>query len=795
VGILAVKKDYMVIKFYWGKMITGIFVILVSLIISATTSVAHDGSKEKQSATISLDLTEEQRIWIESHRTVKVVHYFHQPPFTIDTDHSHTGYLYELLFEVLNIAGMQPELIEGFSTYDSMIKALQNGEVDILTNLNSTRRLADSIERTVPVVKTPFAVIAKIHVPEITLTSDLFDKKVAVVKGFAQDRHLDKFPRINKVHVKNNQEGFEAVRMGRAEYFLNNMANSSYVLKKTFATDLHIAGTLSYTDFPPLTLSFGVHGKDSPLPAIIHKALAAMPVSTLSQLQESWLLDEPTTKDTVGISLTPAEQTFLKEHPVINIGGPKAFPPFQFLSEGNEFQGMATDYIQIIAKTAGFKVRINKNLPWPDVLNKMKNKDLDLLTCAAISSEREKFMKFSTPYLSFPLVIISRDDASFISGLEDLRNKKVAFIKKVTTYEWIKRDNINVTPVFVDSPLDALNAISHGRADATIQNLASAVYLMKKNNIVNLKVAAPTNYSNYKLAFAVRDDWPELVSILNKGLLAIEQSTHDTIRNKWISSQYEYGISKTVIIKWISIIIGFAGLIVFFIMLWNRRLAIEIAERKQAEKDLSQSLQDKDMLMSEIHHRVKNNFAVIQSLLTLQLREITDEKSKEYFDDAQNRIRSMTMIHEMLQDSDDLRHMNTKRYIETLITMLSSNYKTSEQAIKLQYNIEDISLDVDTMIPLGLIINELVSNALKYAFPNNTEGELSVSLKDTGQNNYELIISDTGIGLAKDLDIKNVKSLGLRIVDSLIVQIEGTLEVLNNDGAEFRISFIQKTLA
>lgn len=863
-----------------------------------------------------LDLTEEERIWIESNPTVKVVHYFHQPPFTIDTDHSHTGYLYELLFEVLRQTGLRAKFVEGYSSYDSMIEALENGKVDILTNLNSTRRLEDSIDRTVPVVKSPYVVVSKIRVPEITHTSDLFGKKVAVVKGFAQDAHLSKFPQILKVHVKNNKEGFEAVRMDKAEYFLNNMANSNYVLQKSFATDLRIAGTLSYEDFPPLTLSFGVHGKDSPLPGIIHKALAAIPISTLSQLRESWLANEINTKKTMQINLTPKEQAFIKEHPVILIGGPRAFPPFQFMGKDNEFQGMAIDYIKLIAKKAGFEVKAVKNLPWPKLLYKMENKELDLITSVSITPERQKIMRFSTPYLSFPLVIISRENTSFISGLEDLRNKKVAFINKSALYEYMKRESIEMAPVFADTPLEALNMVSLGKAEATIRNLAASVYLMKKHNLVNLKIAAPTNYGNQNLAFGVREDWPELVSILNKAIKTIDHETHDNIQNKWISVKYEYGMNRSDVIKWILIVLGVASVIVIATIFWNRSLATEIeerkkvaailreseeryrtlftneiyaiiifeietrrfidvneaflkmygytreealgltsedvsaevestkeaikksavdgtvfiplrrhkkkdgtvffvelsagpftwkgknlmysilhdiTERKETDEALKQSLDDKDILIKEIHHRVKNNLAVIQSLLSLQTHEIKDEDAKVKFRESQNRIKSMSMIHERLYSTDDLTSINVSEYVESLATQLFENYKLTKSRVDLIFNVSDVKLDINTIIPCGLIINELISNACKYAFPDDIEGKLEIEFSEGHDNEYILVVKDNGIGIPKDFDIFNTTSLGMQIVTSLMTQINGKLEVIRNGGTEFRITFKEKS--
>jgi len=230
------------------------------------------------------------------------------------------------------------------------------------------------------------------------------------------------------------------------------------------------------------------------------------------------------------LQLSPEEQAWLKENKTIRISGPQDFPPFQYLDTDGTFKGMASDYIFNIANKVGLKIEVVKNHSWPEILKKIKNKDIDILTCAAISPEREKYLTFAKPHFSFPLVIVSRKDAPFISGLESLHKKIIAIKPKMSTYEWLKRDQIDFQAYSVNTPLEELQAVSIGKADVAIQNLASATYLIEKNGLANLKIAAPTSYGYYSLAVAVRKDWPELVSIINKGLAVISQEQHNEIR-------------------------------------------------------------------------------------------------------------------------------------------------------------------------------------------------------------------------------------------------------------------------
>ena len=289
------------------------------------------------------------------------------------------------------------------------------------------------------------------------------------------------------------------------------------------------------------------------------------------------------------IPLTSEEEAWLSEHKILRVAGPKAFPPFYYYEKDGAVKGIAYDYIRFIMEQLGVEMEIQRNLPWPDVLRKTRKKEIDVISCAAKSAEREAYLSFSNPYLTFPFVIISRRDGPFISGIDDLHGIKVSLIKKVSTYEWLKRDKIDVIPHFVNTPLEGLKAVSVGLADAYIGNLAAVSYMIEKNGLANLKIAAPTTYGSYNLYFAVRKDWPQLVSMINKALAAMTPEEHAVIRNRLLPVRYEYGIRKADLLKWILGITGIAALILIVILFWNRTLSREIRERKQAEEALRES--------------------------------------------------------------------------------------------------------------------------------------------------------------------------------------------------------------
>ncbi|OPX57866.1 MAG: sensory histidine kinase AtoS [Methanobacterium sp. PtaB.Bin024] len=217
-------------------------------------------------------------------------------------------------------------------------------------------------------------------------------------------------------------------------------------------------------------------------------------------------------------------------------------------------------------------------------------------------------------------------------------------------------------------------------------------------------------------------------------------------------------------------------------------------ERKKSEKLLEQSLKEKEMLLKEIHHRVKNNLMIISSLLNLQSRYLKDEESREIFKESQNRAKSMALIHQRLYESTDLKNIGFKEYITTLANELYRNYVKDPSRVSLELEIEDVNIDINNAIPLGLILNELITNAMKYAFPDDEKGIINVSFCKKGDK-YILKVADNGKGFPKDLDYKKSDSLGLQLVTNLSYQINGEIELDRTEGTAFILTFTETTIS
>jgi len=213
-------------------------------------------------------------------------------------------------------------------------------------------------------------------------------------------------------------------------------------------------------------------------------------------------------------------------------------------------------------------------------------------------------------------------------------------------------------------------------------------------------------------------------------------------------------------------------------------------ERKKIEERIKSSLQEKEVLLREIHHRVKNNLQIISSLLNLQAGKIEDENAKEKYIESIGRIKSMAIIHELLYRSRNLSTIKIEQYVKELVSYISQTYNIKNVVkVDLKFDINKESININKAIPCGIIINELLSNAFKYAFPTNKKGTIQIEFVATGKRHYKLKVSDNGVGISKKVNLENPETLGLQLIYSLVEQLDGKIKVDTKKGASFTIVF------
>ncbi|MFZ6773444.1 sensor histidine kinase [Undibacterium sp. SXout7W] len=216
---------------------------------------------------------------------------------------------------------------------------------------------------------------------------------------------------------------------------------------------------------------------------------------------------------------------------------------------------------------------------------------------------------------------------------------------------------------------------------------------------------------------------------------------------------------------------------------------VDISDRKQKEEKIQSALKEKDLLLGEIHHRVKNNLQIVQSLLNLQAGQMNDEAVRGMLMDSQNRIQSMALIHQTLYQSNDFASVNFSSFLEALVPTIVTSFGIDTGNLQLHLDASDVHLPINSAIPCGLLINELITNSLKHAFPARQTGDISVTLSYAENDRVQLIVSDTGVGIPDTLDFDQIDTLGLRLVHLLSQQMNGSLQIQRRHPTQFLVDF------
>ncbi len=292
--------------------------------------------------------------------------------------------------------------------------------------------------------------------------------------------------------------------------------------------------------------------------------------------------------------LNEAEKKWLSEHPTIKVGVGVAFPPFMWVEKQDGqpvFKGMVSDYLDLMSLQLGIQMQIVYDIPFNEALARGKRGEIDFFPCLSKTPERSEYLSFTEPYLSYPVVILTREDAPLIGGIKDLSGKKFAVVKHLFVYSKLENEypDLDLDFVFTKTVDENLEAISEGQADACIINLAAASYYIHKKGLTNLKIAAPVNFKGVYLRMAMGKEMTVFQDIVKKTLASISQEKKDQISQRWIQVQFEPGIDIKKIRNWALVIGSMITLLFFVFFRWNQRLKKEINERLIVESSLKES--------------------------------------------------------------------------------------------------------------------------------------------------------------------------------------------------------------
>lgn len=533
------------------------------------------------------------------------------------------------------------------------------------------------------------------------------------------------------------------------------------------------------------------------------------------------------------ITFTEEEKAFITAHPEIHLGVDPQFIPYEFFDTDGMYKGIAADYIQLLSERTGIKFTVEKGLTWNEAYEKAVIKELDVLPCVSKTEEREKHFIYSSPYYSFQRVIFINENNPNIMAFDDLKNRKVAVQQNSSHHGYLKNKS-GIELSLYRTVEEAIHAVSVGTEEAFVGNLATTTYLMKSEGITNLQYIIIDAEEKQYLYFAVRNDWPVLVNILNKALASITKEDKIAIENKWLGRANKADYSE--IYKMLMLVGAAVVLIVTVSIFWIAKLKKEIKMRKVIEGELKTAKVDaeaakteaewarheaeqanafKSTFLARMSHEVRTPLNAIMGMTYIIKKTELTTTQKLYLEKISRGAKDMLSIINDILDFSKIEagkieleriSFNLDEVIEDVVNIVS--FKIEEQKI-------DFSMYKDPDVPnyfwgdpkrMQQILLNLLNNAIKFT----SEGAVLVQIRLIAKvkDNYvvEISVKDTGIGMTPpqldelftpftqaDSTITRRfggTGLGLSIVKSLVEMMGGSIKVYSEigEGSTFSIT-------
>lgn len=574
--------------FYQCKLFAATLVLLVIQL----NSIVHAGS--------SVIFTLEEREWLNNHSSITVAFDGYFPPYSFLNDkHQLEGFAVDVFALLSQKTGLNINLHTQYE-WNQLYESAKKHQVDVVATMVEREERKRWFNFTEPFIQKSLVVIARADDARIDHKDDLPGMRVALVKGYQYIQSiLQSYPSITPVYVNTLAEALNAVSFGKADATVTFLGAGHFYRTKYLLSNLKFAALY---DGDGSHESIAVRNDNPLLVSIINKALISISEATLQSLREKWLPVEYIDQ-LVEVELSVEEKEWIKNHPVIRLGVDPEFAPFEFI-ENDRYQGITSDYVRLLNQRLNLNMEVQWDLNWKQVIDKVKGREVDVLSAVGKNQQRQQFLNYTEPYLKFHRVIVSLNDSPFISGIDDLKHRRVAVQINSSHHGYLK-EHSSIRPVTYNTLKEALLALSGGEVDAFVGNVASTSYWIRKLNLSNLKVAAPVSKEVQNLHFATRKDWPELAIILQKGLDSLSAKQHAEIAEKWTSIEFGPLFDRRLIIQATILVVAFFAAVFVWNMQLKRKVKLQTAQiLRHAHYDQLTELPNRFLIQDRLNQRI-----------------------------------------------------------------------------------------------------------------------------------------------------------------------------------------------
>ncbi len=629
---------------------------VICLLFTLTTS-AHANPDS-----LNFNLTHQEQAWLAKHKKIKLAFDGEFPPYSfLNESNKLEGFSVDVFNVISKSLGVTFEH-RVFNDWATLYQSAQERQVDLVATMVKRNDREQWFEFTAPYIHKSLVIITQEDNKAINHREDIKDKTLALVRGYQYvGTIISEHPTVTPLYVDTMRDALHAVSIGDADAAITFLGAGHYYRNKYLMANLKYAAIY---DKNSANESIAVRNDWVILKRILDKVIRSIPEQKLHELRSRWLPVEYMDAITE-INLTEKEIKWIKEHRNIRLGVDPEFAPFEYL-ENHQYAGMASDYVKLLNQRLNLNMEVVHGLSWKEVIEKAKIKEVDVLPAVGKTDERSQYLNYTEPYLSFHRVIVTRDDIPFIASLDDLSGYSVA-VQTNTSHHGFIKENTNISPHLYRTLQESLLAVSGGEVDAFIGNVASTTYWIRKLNLSNLKVAAPVSTEVQSLHFAVRDDWPELTSILQKGLNTISPRQRKLISEKWLTVKYDPKVDFGLIWKIVSV---FSTLLAAFI-LWNVLLNYQVKKRTSelaysSNYDQLTDLPNRLLIMDRLQYaineaRPRNEKIALLSIDLDDFKKVNDVYGHKFGDNLLKEISSR--IRKAISENDTIGRLGGDQFL------------------------------------------------------------------------------------------------------------------------------------
>lgn len=754
-----------------------------------------------------IHLTESEKAFIKENPVIRVANEMDWTPFDYAENGQAKGYSVDLLNIIAAKTGLKLTYINGFRWDDLLNMGIQH-QVDVFPAIWQTEERKKHFVFTTPYIDTPYILVTHQDTHDISGIETLNGRILTGIKGFASTEQVKAhYPKIEVKEVDSAVEGLRQVSYGRADAYLGSMAETNFVINRHLVPNLKIAGETDLGGRVKSPLLYIGIRKDWPiLLQIIQRGMDAITQVEKQELHHKWL---EFNRQSGALVLNESERSFLLSHPVLRMGFDPDWPPVSYLDKTKKMSGMAEDYLEIIRQKLGVSVEPVALANWPDMPEAVQTGQIDFISGIPLAEQNREGLIFTDSYLSFPIVIVTREDVPYVSSPAFLGNKTVALVKDMPFHARLSSAHPGIQILQVEEVKDGLLAVAGKEAFAFVGSLAAAGHVIGREGFTTLKVSGGTPY-HLEVAMGCSSKNPVLRDLLQKAMAGITTEEQNAIYSKWSSVTFEYQPDYSMVWKIGSVLLVFLLLVLY----WNRRLRRMANDLETARDQAEAANRAKSIFLANMSHELRTPLNAILGFSQL----MADDKGLDPVQIENLRIINSSGEHllSLLSDILDMSKIEAGQImLKSSVFNLSDLLKHINDMLRAMANEKGLYLKFNLAPDLpGFIradkarLRQVLVNLIVNGIKNTEKGGILVTVTSVPSSvlpdKFSLcfVVRDTGKGVAPEHRDKIFEpfvqaghssqapggsGLGLAICQTLVKMMGGTIALDNEyrEGAAF----------